>query len=296
MLNPICQARVATAPMTRPASAPPNHLPPSRLAPCSQEFHPYVFQIFAQLIEVRPPGEKLPDTYLQIFPPLLAPIFWERSGNVPALVRLLQVCGWDGARRVERACCLWTGWAAQAGGERCSLTCMQFCRHAALPCATLGTTIDPPWPCNLASPPPLPPPPPAGLPVAGGRGGGGARLPGGRAGGVPEAGGVQGAGPRGLLHPQHPGGVPGDGRAGAGGWVRGWVGVVFGFSRGRLSHACRVDGGLCSGAGEGEGVFLGGGHLPEAKVSVSAELHARAALQGGGACATGPRAKRLHAA
>jgi len=30
---------------------------------------------------------------VQIFPPLLHPQFWERSGNVPALVRLLQV-GW----------------------------------------------------------------------------------------------------------------------------------------------------------------------------------------------------------
>ncbi len=50
-----------------------------------------MFQIFAQLIEVRGPGEKLPDAYLLIFPPLLTPVFWERSGNVPALVRLLQV-------------------------------------------------------------------------------------------------------------------------------------------------------------------------------------------------------------
>ncbi|GAB4819020.1 hypothetical protein N2152v2_006066 [Parachlorella kessleri] len=55
-----------------------------------QEFHPYVFQIFAQLMEVRGPGDKLPDTYLLIFPPLLTPVFWERSGNIPALVRLLQ--------------------------------------------------------------------------------------------------------------------------------------------------------------------------------------------------------------
>ncbi|KAG2501736.1 hypothetical protein HYH03_000236 [Edaphochlamys debaryana] len=53
-----------------------------------QEFHPYVFQIFSQLIELR--AAPLPATYLAIFPPLLAPVFWERSGNVPALVRLLQ--------------------------------------------------------------------------------------------------------------------------------------------------------------------------------------------------------------
>ena len=55
-----------------------------------QEFHPYVFQIFAQLIETRPPP--LPPAYMAIFPPLLSPLFWERPGNVPALVRLLQVC------------------------------------------------------------------------------------------------------------------------------------------------------------------------------------------------------------
>ena len=55
-----------------------------------QEFHPYVFQIFAQLIELR--SGPLPGIYMQIFPPLLSPHFWERPGNVPPLVRLLQVC------------------------------------------------------------------------------------------------------------------------------------------------------------------------------------------------------------
>ena len=54
-----------------------------------QEFHPYVFQIFAQLIETRP--APLPPAYMAVFPPLLSPLFWERPGNVPALVRLLQV-------------------------------------------------------------------------------------------------------------------------------------------------------------------------------------------------------------
>ena len=53
-----------------------------------QEFHPYVFQIFAQLIELRP--APLPTTYMAIFRPLLAPVFWERPGNIPALTRLLQ--------------------------------------------------------------------------------------------------------------------------------------------------------------------------------------------------------------
>ena len=56
-----------------------------------QEFHPYVFQVFAQLIELR--AKPLTAVYMQIFPPLLSPVFWERSGNVPALVRLIQVHG-----------------------------------------------------------------------------------------------------------------------------------------------------------------------------------------------------------
>jgi exportin-2 (importin alpha re-exporter) len=55
-----------------------------------QEFAPYVFQIFSQLIEIRTPP--LPDVYMDsLFRPLLSPLLWERPGNVPALVRLLQV-------------------------------------------------------------------------------------------------------------------------------------------------------------------------------------------------------------
>ena len=53
-----------------------------------EDFAPYVFQVLSQLIEVYDPP--LPDVYTQIFPPLLNPTMWERSGNVPALVRLLQ--------------------------------------------------------------------------------------------------------------------------------------------------------------------------------------------------------------
>ena len=51
-----------------------------------------MFQIFAQLIELR--SAPLPGTYMAIFRPLLAPLFWERPGNIPALTRLLQAyCG-----------------------------------------------------------------------------------------------------------------------------------------------------------------------------------------------------------
>ena len=49
-----------------------------------------MFQIFAQLIELHP--KELPAFYMSsLFQPLLAPMFWERAGNVPALSRLMQV-------------------------------------------------------------------------------------------------------------------------------------------------------------------------------------------------------------
>lgn len=71
-----------------------------------QEFHPYVFQVLAQLIELRTSAERpssavnstatavvpvsLPESYLQLIAPLMAPVFWERAGNVPALSRVLR--------------------------------------------------------------------------------------------------------------------------------------------------------------------------------------------------------------
>uniref|UniRef100_A0A5B6ZN94 Putative exportin-2 n=1 Tax=Davidia involucrata TaxID=16924 RepID=A0A5B6ZN94_DAVIN len=52
------------------------------------EFFPYAFQLLAQLVELnRPP---IPLHYMQIFEILLLPESWKRTGNVPALVRLLQ--------------------------------------------------------------------------------------------------------------------------------------------------------------------------------------------------------------
>ncbi len=52
------------------------------------EFLPYVFQILSLLLELRP--LPIPQAYMVIFPLLLTPTLWERTGNVPALVRLLQ--------------------------------------------------------------------------------------------------------------------------------------------------------------------------------------------------------------
>eukprot|EP01113_Clastostelium_recurvatum_P047361 TRINITY_DN8430_c0_g1_i3.p1 TRINITY_DN8430_c0_g1~~TRINITY_DN8430_c0_g1_i3.p1 ORF type:complete len:991 (+),score=218.41 TRINITY_DN8430_c0_g1_i3:45-2975(+) len=58
------------------------------------EFAPYVFQIMSQLLELDPAGVTPP--FQSIFPALVAPVLWERSGNVPALVRLLQAYLWRG--------------------------------------------------------------------------------------------------------------------------------------------------------------------------------------------------------
>mmetsp|Transcript_16972 Transcript_16972/g.45736 ORF Transcript_16972/g.45736 Transcript_16972/m.45736 type:complete len:985 (-) Transcript_16972:289-3243(-) len=52
------------------------------------EFTPYVFQIFAQLLEAR--RGSLSGAYQELFSPLLVPAMWERRANVPALSRLLR--------------------------------------------------------------------------------------------------------------------------------------------------------------------------------------------------------------
>ena len=54
----------------------------------NEQFAPYVFQLLSQMVEGRPVPLAAP--YLQVFPGLLTPFYWERSGNVTALVRLLQ--------------------------------------------------------------------------------------------------------------------------------------------------------------------------------------------------------------
>lgn len=49
---------------------------------------PYVFQIFAKLLELNPSGA-LPNHYQALVSPLMLPTLWETRGNVPALTRLL---------------------------------------------------------------------------------------------------------------------------------------------------------------------------------------------------------------
>lgn len=53
------------------------------------EFVPYVFQILSMLLELHGPGQ-IPEPYLALYPCLLAPVLWERTGNVHPLVRLLR--------------------------------------------------------------------------------------------------------------------------------------------------------------------------------------------------------------
>jgi exportin-2 (importin alpha re-exporter) len=63
------------------------------------DFAPYVFQLLALLLEMCP----LPvsDAYSHLLPALVAPLLWERSGNIPALTRLIQAyLQKDGARIV----------------------------------------------------------------------------------------------------------------------------------------------------------------------------------------------------
>lgn len=52
------------------------------------EFMPYVFQIFALLLETSP-SEAISDNYKSLLTPLLAAPLWETRGNVPACTRLL---------------------------------------------------------------------------------------------------------------------------------------------------------------------------------------------------------------
>lgn len=64
------------------------------------EFTPYVFQILAQLLEFRPEGSGFGEAYTSLFKPLLTAALWERKGNIPGLVRLLQAYLKRGANEI----------------------------------------------------------------------------------------------------------------------------------------------------------------------------------------------------
>ncbi|KAK2157652.1 hypothetical protein LSH36_187g00016 [Paralvinella palmiformis] len=65
-----------------------------------QEFIPYVFQILSLLLEMH--ADSIPEPYMALFPHLLLPVLWERPGNIPPLVRLLQAFIERGAKQIQQ--------------------------------------------------------------------------------------------------------------------------------------------------------------------------------------------------
>lgn len=65
------------------------------------EFIPYVFQLMSLLLELHDPP--IPETYMNLFPHLLVPVLWERPGNIPPLVRLLQAFLAKGSDRIAQS-------------------------------------------------------------------------------------------------------------------------------------------------------------------------------------------------
>ncbi|PNF40478.1 Exportin-2 [Cryptotermes secundus] len=65
-----------------------------------QEFVPYVFQILSLLLGQHKSGA-IPEPYMVLFPCLLAPVLWERPGNIHPLVQLLQTFVQTGAAQIS---------------------------------------------------------------------------------------------------------------------------------------------------------------------------------------------------
>jgi len=53
----------------------------------SDVFSPFVFQLFSYFLETR---KSLPEGYRPLFKELVTPLYWEQSGNIPALTRLVE--------------------------------------------------------------------------------------------------------------------------------------------------------------------------------------------------------------
>uniref|UniRef100_A0A3Q4GC02 Exportin-2 n=1 Tax=Neolamprologus brichardi TaxID=32507 RepID=A0A3Q4GC02_NEOBR len=66
-----------------------------------QEFLPYVFQVMSLLLEIH--SNSIPASYMALFPHLLQPVLWERTGNIPPLVRLLQAYLEKGGETIARS-------------------------------------------------------------------------------------------------------------------------------------------------------------------------------------------------
>ncbi|XP_068140757.1 exportin-2 [Drosophila tropicalis] len=66
------------------------------------EFVPYVFQLLSVLLEVRETsGSPIPEPYWALFPCLLSPALWDRSGNVTPLIRLLSAFIKRGSAQIQ---------------------------------------------------------------------------------------------------------------------------------------------------------------------------------------------------
>lgn len=66
------------------------------------EFMPYVFQILSLLLEMREESATgIPEAYWALFPCLLAPALWDRSGNVTPLIRLMSAFIRQGSTQIS---------------------------------------------------------------------------------------------------------------------------------------------------------------------------------------------------
>lgn len=63
------------------------------------EYVPYVFQLFAALLEANP-SRNLTTYYMSLIQPILSPELWASKGNIPALVRLLSSMMTRGASQI----------------------------------------------------------------------------------------------------------------------------------------------------------------------------------------------------
>jgi len=66
----------------------------------SDVFSPFVFQLLSFFLETR---KSLPDGYKPLLKEVLSPLFWEQSGNLPALTRLVQAYLTTGADYISSA-------------------------------------------------------------------------------------------------------------------------------------------------------------------------------------------------
>uniref|UniRef100_A0A6P4FW59 Exportin-2 n=1 Tax=Drosophila rhopaloa TaxID=1041015 RepID=A0A6P4FW59_DRORH len=65
------------------------------------EFMPYVFQMLSVLLEVREGSGSIPEPYWALFPCLLSPALWDRTGNVTPLIRLISAFIKQGSAQIH---------------------------------------------------------------------------------------------------------------------------------------------------------------------------------------------------